>query len=190
ALACSEITANLCPRYTRRRVALVYPRHVRYSCRRSRSTELSEREKDLTQMSLSTRRPPQGERRFVSPAVEATIERVQAQIRDRELAWLFANCFPNTLDTTVTLATDARGRDDTFVITGDIDAMWLRDSTAQVWPYLPLLREDGGLRQLVAGVINRQVACVLLDPYANAFLPSVHPLSQWQTDQTATRHGV
>src|SRR5438067_1893325 len=97
-------------------------------------------------MSLSTRRPPQGERRFVSPAVEATIERVQSQIRDRELAWLFANCFPNTLDTTVTLATDARGRDDTFVITGDIDAMWLRDSTAQVWPYLPLLQQDQPLR--------------------------------------------
>jgi meiotically up-regulated gene 157 (Mug157) protein len=118
------------------------------------------------------------------------MERVQSQIRDRELAWLFANCFPNTLDTTVTLSKDARGRDDTFVITGDIDAMWLRDSAAQVWPYLPLLREDDALRRLVAGVVNRQVACVLLDPYANAFLPNAHPPSKWQTDQTEMRPGV
>ncbi|MEA2735191.1 MAG: uncharacterized protein QOE14_1642 [Humisphaera sp.] len=141
-------------------------------------------------MSFASRRPPLAQRRFTSAAVEMTIERVQTQIRDRELAWLFANCFPNTLDTTVTIAKDARGRDDTFVITGDIDAMWLRDSAAQVWPYLPLLREDDALRQLVAGVINRQVACVLLDPYANAFLPTSHPASKWQTDQTEMRPGV
>ena len=141
-------------------------------------------------MPFVTRRPPQAERRFTSPAVEKTIERIQSQMRDRELAWLFANCFPNTLDTTVTVGQDARGRDDTFVITGDIDAMWLRDSAAQVWPYLPLLREDDALRRLVAGVINRQVACVLLDPYANAFLPTAHPASKWQTDQTEMRPGV
>src|SRR6059058_5948158 len=100
-------------------------------------------------------RPPEAERRFVSPAVEAAIERIDAQVRDRELAWLFGNCFPNTLDTTITTGKDARGRDDTFVITGDIDAMWLRDSSAQVWPYLPLLREDQPLRRVIAGVINR-----------------------------------
>src|SRR5439155_18068312 len=122
--------------------------------------------------------------------VEAAIERIDAQVRDRELAWLFGNCFPNTLDTTVTPGKDARGRGDTFVITGDIDAMWLRDSSAQVWPYLPLLRQDDALRRLIAGVVNRQVACVLLDPYANAFLPTAHPPSKWQTDRTEMRPGV
>jgi meiotically up-regulated gene 157 (Mug157) protein len=141
-------------------------------------------------MTFAIRRPQQSDRRFISPAVEITIERMQAQIRDSELAWLFGNCFPNTLDTTVTSSKDARGRDDTFVITGDIDAMWLRDSTAQVWPYLSLLSQDDALRQVIKGVINRQVACVLLDPYANAFLPMSHPPSKWQTDQTEMRRGV
>jgi meiotically up-regulated gene 157 (Mug157) protein len=139
-------------------------------------------------MTFTIRRPPEAERRFVSLGVESTIERIGSQVRDPELAWLFGNCFPNTLDTTVTVSTDARGRDDCFVITGDIDAMWLRDSTAEVWPYLRL--EDQPLRRLMAGVINRQVACVRLDPYANAFLPSAQATTKWQGDQTEMRPGV
>ena len=67
-------------------------------------------------------------------AVEETILRVKKEISDPELAWLFENCFPNTLDTTVTF-TELDGKPDTFVITGDIHAMWLRDSSAQVWPF-------------------------------------------------------
>ena len=94
---------------------------------------------------LQSRRPPVAERRFVSEAVEARIAEVKKAISDPELAWMFENCFPNTLDTTV--RTGRRdGKPDTFVITGDIDAMWLRDSTAQVWPYLPLAKEDRALK--------------------------------------------
>ncbi|MDE2318007.1 MAG: glycoside hydrolase family 125 protein, partial [Xanthomonadaceae bacterium] len=98
----------------------------------------------------SSRRPPPARRRFSSAAVEAEIARVQARIGDPELAWLFGNCYPNTLDTTVHIGT-LRGKPDTFIVTGDIDAMWLRDSSAQVWPYLPLAAKDASLRQLYRG---------------------------------------
>lgn len=131
-----------------------------------------------------TDRPPQDQRCFISEAVDATIERVSAQIADASLARLFANALPNTLDTTVDFTDGARP--DTFVITGDIPAMWLRDSTAQVWPYLALAPTEPRLQRMLAGVIHRQVSCVLIDPYANAF--NKHPdTSPWSGDRTDMR---
>lgn len=130
-----------------------------------------------------SQRPAVNKRKFTSKAVEATITRVKSKIKDEKLAWMFENCFPNTLDTTVNFSIK-NGKPDTFVITGDIDAMWLRDSSAQVWPYLPLMNEDNQLKQLIAGVINRQSQCILVDPYANAFYSEPNPRGEWRTDKT------
>jgi meiotically up-regulated gene 157 (Mug157) protein len=134
-------------------------------------------------------RVAEAKRRFKSAAVERTIARVQSGMGNKELAWMFGNCFPNTLDTTVDFEI-VNGRPDTYVITGDIDAMWQRDSSAQVWPYLPLMAEDPQLQQLIAGVINRQTRNTLLDPYANAFYKNEAKISEWKSDLTDMKPGI
>jgi meiotically up-regulated gene 157 (Mug157) protein len=76
---------------------------------------------------------------------------------------MFRNCFLNTISTTV-----QQTPGDTFVITGDIPAMWLRDSTAQVLHYMRFAQEPA-VGEMIEGLISRQADCILRDAYANAF---------------------
>ena len=82
-----------------------------------------------------------------------------------KLAELYRNCYPNTIET----ATEFMPDGSVFVLTGDIPAMWLRDSTAEVSHYIPLATENEEIGNLIKGVIKRQRMYIETEPYANAF---------------------
>nr|WP_308571413.1 glycoside hydrolase family 125 protein [uncultured Prevotella sp.] len=135
-------------------------------------------------VSLVSCRPPVSSRLFRSAVIDGVIRKVQKELKGNPyLSLMFENCFPNTLDTTVHYGKDAEGNDDTFVYTGDIHAMWLRDSGAQVWPYVQFANRDKKLKALIRGVINRQFWCINIDPYANAFNAGSTG-SKWDSDET------
>ena len=138
-------------------------------------------------VTLVSKRPKEADRLFKSDAVEKEIQLIVRQLTNKRLAWMFENCFPNTLDTTVHYGENPDGTPDTFVYTGDIAAMWLRDSGAQVWPYVQLAGKDKKLRKMLAGVINRQMKCINIDPYANAFNQVPDSKGPWMSDETAMK---
>lgn len=92
-----------------------------------------------------------------------------------EAAPFFKGCFLNTIETTVTKLDDGGY----FVITGDIPAMWLRDSASQLTHYIRYANEDEDLKTIIRSVIARHAEFVCLDPYANAFnaVPNKHSRS-------------
>ena len=103
---------------------------------------------------------------YLIPEIKAVSDRLRAGGKEK-LAQLFENCFPNTLATTTKVMEDGT----TYIFTGDIPAMWLRDSSAQVHQYLPFCKGNKPLSDLIAGLIRRQVFYVGKDPFANAFNP-------------------
>ncbi|MDQ1232915.1 meiotically up-regulated gene 157 (Mug157) protein [Paenibacillus sp. SORGH_AS306] len=99
-------------------------------------------------------------------AVQDVLAEAEQTLAHRpKLAELFRNCFPNTLETTTKLMDDGT----TFVITGDIPAMWLRDSVEQLIHYVPLCKEDKDLQRMISGLIKRHMFYLEIDPYANSF---------------------
>ena len=98
--------------------------------------------------------------------VEEMIEAVKEEFKDDEkIGKMFQKCFSNTLNTTVKKLQDGT----IFVITGDIPAMWLRDSVCQLRPYLILAQNNEEIADTIAGLIKRQMDFIQKDPYANAF---------------------
>ena len=125
----------------------------------------------------------------MSPEVEQVISDLYPRLKDRDLAHIFQNAFPNTLDTTVLWHVDGettkagkpkyvRLRNDanwtgahSFIVTGDINAEWLRDSTNQLAQYQVLAKEAPEISNLIRGAIATQAEYVIESPYCNAFQP-------------------
>ncbi|ODV60452.1 glycoside hydrolase family 125 protein, partial [Ascoidea rubescens DSM 1968] len=124
-------------------------------------------------LKLPFQRPLKECRTFASTAVEKVILDLLPKFKNQDLARLFENAFPNTLDTTILYHKNVQPFE-TFVVTGDIHAQWLRDSTRQLSVYQPLLKYDSLLKKLVKGAINTQANYILASPYCNAFHPPIN----------------
>ncbi|CAM5245068.1 hypothetical protein SALBM311S_10141 [Streptomyces alboniger] len=107
----------------------------------------------------------------VPESLRALGRRLAADLRGSPAAEIVESCLTNTWTTSMSWGTgssQAPEVPEVFVKTGDIPAMWLRDSTAQVRPYLAVAT-DPEVGDALVGVSRRQIRCVLLDPCANAF---------------------
>ncbi|KAM5446461.1 hypothetical protein MaudCBS49596_006573 [Microsporum audouinii] len=154
-------------------------------------------------LKLSYQRPIPECRTFSSPLVEKVIKDVTSRMVDKDLARIFENAFPNTLDTTVRWHVDGTQKNkkrssknkragvwdgpQSFIVTGDINAEWLRDSTNQLAQYQKLANGDPKIKSLILGAINTQAEFVIQSPYCNAFQPpppsNLPPTNNGQMDQ-------
>lgn len=118
--------------------------------------------------------------------IPEAIRRVLLKVRESfpenpKIYQVFENCYTNTLDTAVRPMADGTA----YVVTGDIPAMWLRDSAASLRPYLIPAREDPGIADLLVGVCRRQFRYLCIDPYGNAFNEEPNG-NCWEKDETDT----
>ncbi|RPA82592.1 DUF1237 domain-containing protein [Ascobolus immersus RN42] len=124
-------------------------------------------------LKLPFQRPVPECRLFRSQSLEKKLLELKGKMKDVDLARLFENAWPNTLDTTVRwhVPEGKPHEKQSFIVTGDINAQWLRDSTNQLSQYQFLAKDDEDLRNLILGAINTQADFVLKSPYCNAFQP-------------------
>ena len=147
-------------------------------------------------------RPPPECRTFNLPSMEKLIERMKGIIKDPDLFRLFENSYPNTLDTMIkwrgyAKVTNEAGEEVTtdqelaYIITGDINAMWLRDSASQIYSYLPLLEastDPDSLASLWRGLINTHSSYIIISPYCNSFQPPPESGVTPTNNSAFTRH--
>lgn len=121
-----------------------------------------------------------GKMKILPASIEQILVEVKKQFKEEpKIYQIFENCYTNTLDTTVKSLEDGTS----YVITGDIPAMWLRDSVAQLRPYLILAKEDKGIADILVGLVKRQFMYINIDPYANAFNEEANG-NCWEKDET------
>ncbi|KAI1822213.1 glycoside hydrolase family 125 protein [Xylaria intraflava] len=124
---------------------------------------------------LSYQRPAPACRTFNSTLVEDEILRMKSLTADPDLFRLFENAYPNTIDTAIRwrgFAANNTEEELAFIITGDIDAMWIRDSANQVAPYQSVLKsKNDDIASIFRGALNLQARYLIISPYCNAFLP-------------------
>ncbi|ORY81404.1 DUF1237 domain-containing protein [Protomyces lactucae-debilis] len=122
-------------------------------------------------LKLAYTRPSKQCRTFHSDAVEQMINQTVAMISNPDIARIFENTVASTLDTTIKYHNNSRSNPQSFVITGDINAEWLRDASFQLTPYYNLVANDSALATLIAGAVQSQAYFVNTSPYCNSFQP-------------------
>ena len=97
--------------------------------------------------------------------LQAEIDKFKQTLKNEKLQEIFEKCFFNTIHSTTFFEEDGSA----FIITGDIPAMWLRDSSAQVMQYLFFAKTCPSVQTLIKALLKKQFTYILIDPYANAF---------------------